>query len=261
MKKKIIAIILALAGIGATAVADGLLSVPVYLNNRISIKIQGKNFTAKETDGTKLFPLTYNDRTYLPVRAVAEALGANIDYDGETNTVVISTATPVPTATSKPTATPRPTATPKPTASPEPTARPESEAVKVTADMSSTSDKMWTFTTKASVLKNPAGEEFSYGFVTKQRPSDKEGSYANSPVKLNLNGEYTTMSAKLLSYSGRGTIVVRDMNTKEYFGRYAIDSGMATEIKDLPIHNCKNLGFYLISGKPTKVFVADITLR
>jgi len=34
----------------------------------------------------------YNDRTYLPVRAVAEALGAKVDWDGATNTAKLQVA-------------------------------------------------------------------------------------------------------------------------------------------------------------------------
>lgn len=35
-------------------------------------------------------PIMYQDRTYLPVRKIAEAVGKNVDYDEASNTVVIS---------------------------------------------------------------------------------------------------------------------------------------------------------------------------
>lgn len=36
--------------------------------------------------------LMYNDRTYVPARFVAENLGAKVDWDGNTNTVIITSA-------------------------------------------------------------------------------------------------------------------------------------------------------------------------
>ena len=56
--------------------------------------------------------IVYNSKTYLPVRAVAQSLKANINYDGASKTIIITTNGQTP---SVPT-TPQPTVTPTPQA-------------------------------------------------------------------------------------------------------------------------------------------------
>lgn len=57
-------------------------SIPVSFSN-IKIIVDGKQLsTSKE-------PFTYNGTTYLPVRAVAEAVGKDVTWDGATKTVYI----------------------------------------------------------------------------------------------------------------------------------------------------------------------------
>lgn len=51
--------------------------------NNIKIKIDGKVVTTDDK------PITLNNRTYLPVRPVAENLGASVDFDTKSNTVEI----------------------------------------------------------------------------------------------------------------------------------------------------------------------------
>lgn len=51
--------------------------------NSIKIKIDGK---VVNTDDK---PITLNNRTYLPVRPIAENLGASVEFDAKTNTVEI----------------------------------------------------------------------------------------------------------------------------------------------------------------------------
>ena len=67
--------------------------------NDIKIIVHGK--TATPSNGE---PFIYDGTTYLPVRAVAEALGEVVDWDGNTNTVYIGTERPVAKPTPTPTA-------------------------------------------------------------------------------------------------------------------------------------------------------------
>lgn len=58
------------------------MNIPVSFSN-IKIMIDGKQLnTSKE-------PFTYNGTTYLPVRAVAEAVGKDVTWDGATKTVYL----------------------------------------------------------------------------------------------------------------------------------------------------------------------------
>ena len=59
------------------------MNIPVSYNN-IKVVIDGKQLqTSKE-------PFTYEGTTYLPIRAVAEAVGMEVGWDGATKTVTLS---------------------------------------------------------------------------------------------------------------------------------------------------------------------------
>jgi len=45
----------------------------------------------RETDGSRVYPLSYNDRTYIPARFIAEAVGLEVSWDGATQTVGFTT--------------------------------------------------------------------------------------------------------------------------------------------------------------------------
>lgn len=64
--------------------------------NNIKISLNGKNIDPKDANGNYVEPFTIDGTTYLPVRAVANALGINVDWDGNTNTVVLSNALVAP---------------------------------------------------------------------------------------------------------------------------------------------------------------------
>ncbi len=69
------------------------MNIPVSFSN-IKIIVDGKQLsTSKE-------PFTYNGTTYLPVRAVAEAVGKDVTWDGATKTVYLGEV-PADTSTSK----------------------------------------------------------------------------------------------------------------------------------------------------------------
>lgn len=53
----------------------------------IKLVVNGKEVTPKDANGKVVEPFAYNGTTYLPVRAVGEALGKSVRWDGETKTV------------------------------------------------------------------------------------------------------------------------------------------------------------------------------
>ena len=72
----------------------------------IKIVVDGAEFTPRDVNGTFVEPFVSNGTTYLPVRAVASALGKEVGWNGDTNTVYIG-AQPQkenPTTTATPTA-------------------------------------------------------------------------------------------------------------------------------------------------------------
>lgn len=55
----------------------------------IKITLDGEFITPKNANGTIVEPFTVNGTTYLPVRAIANALGLEVEWDGETKTVIL----------------------------------------------------------------------------------------------------------------------------------------------------------------------------
>lgn len=58
--------------------------------NEIKIYVDGNKIEPKDGNGKTVEPFICEGTTYLPVRAVAEALGKKVEWDGESNTVYIS---------------------------------------------------------------------------------------------------------------------------------------------------------------------------
>lgn len=68
--------------------------------NDIKITLNGTAITPKDANGNTVEPFIIDGTTYLPVRAVADALGIQVEWDGSTNTVKLSgsAAAAMPTA-------------------------------------------------------------------------------------------------------------------------------------------------------------------
>ena len=91
IKKSVLTLALALAVVfgimvGANA-ADTLKTISAYLNYGITVKYNGDVQVLKDANGNRVYPISYEGTTYLPVRAVANLLGIEVNWDGATNTV------------------------------------------------------------------------------------------------------------------------------------------------------------------------------
>ncbi|MUT65198.1 hypothetical protein [Paenibacillus sp. NEAU-GSW1] len=91
-KSAIVASVLAFGlvcgAVGAGA-ATGIQQIKAALNYNLNFKIDGESWTPKDSNGNKMAPIVYKGSTYLPARAVSEALGATIGLSG--NTISIDT--------------------------------------------------------------------------------------------------------------------------------------------------------------------------
>ena len=100
MKKKPLTLLLALAlslgmfTMGALA-ASGTRTLEVTFKD-IKLVVDGTEVVPKDAAGNVVEPFVYNGTTYLPVRAVGEALGKGVTWDGNTNTVYIGNAQALP---------------------------------------------------------------------------------------------------------------------------------------------------------------------
>ena len=60
----------------------------------IKLSVNGALVVPKDVNGNVVDPFIVDGTTYLPVRAVAEALGKNVDWEGESATVLITDPAP-----------------------------------------------------------------------------------------------------------------------------------------------------------------------
>lgn len=63
-------------------------------NHEIRIELNGETFKAIDDDGTVLKPIIYDGRTYLPLKALAEALNADVDWNPDNKTITIQQVDP-----------------------------------------------------------------------------------------------------------------------------------------------------------------------
>lgn len=93
-KKAFVSTILAtglLCGAVGVYSSNGVAVVQAYLNSTIKFTVNGASWTPKDANGKKLSPLVYNGSTYLPAKAVGEVLNAEVQYNGNSKTVAITT--------------------------------------------------------------------------------------------------------------------------------------------------------------------------
>lgn len=94
MKKKWIAM-------GTTLVMTAAMAIPAMaaidyetarLRPDFTIVIDGKEKNFKRSDGSAAFALVYEESTYLPLRAIGEAIGKNVNWDEDTKTITLEGA-------------------------------------------------------------------------------------------------------------------------------------------------------------------------
>jgi len=94
MKKKIlksVSIVLfacVLFGAGAVAAVNSE-EITALLSYNIKVEYNGKAQTFKDANNKTVYPILYEGTTYLPVRAVANLFKVPVDWNGETQTVIL----------------------------------------------------------------------------------------------------------------------------------------------------------------------------
>lgn len=98
MKKRIISLCLVVALLFAltttvSAIANTITAQLTYRD--IKITLNDKVINSKDASGKTIEPFIMDGTTYLPVRAVAEALGLDVNWDPATSTVALTEPSPV----------------------------------------------------------------------------------------------------------------------------------------------------------------------
>lgn len=93
MKKRIITLALALVLVFALASTVSAVTNTIQANltyRDIKITLNGAAVDSKDANGKSVEPFIMDGTTYLPVRAVAEALGLDVKWDSATSTVALT---------------------------------------------------------------------------------------------------------------------------------------------------------------------------
>ncbi len=76
--------------IGGATIVCANQAIQALQNTELKVRLNGEIQIFKdETTGEVQYPITYHDRTYLPLRNVAQLSGLNVDYDNNTNTALL----------------------------------------------------------------------------------------------------------------------------------------------------------------------------
>ena len=81
----------ALLTVGAAAASSAVRQkITAELRPDITLKVNGEVQELNKGDGKELYAITYNGTTYLPVRAVGEAVGMEVRWDSKSQTVSLT---------------------------------------------------------------------------------------------------------------------------------------------------------------------------
>ena len=83
-------------------------TVSAILNKNLNVTYYGELQTFTDVNGTVVYPISYNDTTYLPVRAISKLANLFIDFDAETYSVVIINEAAIEIPVTPPAPTPVP---------------------------------------------------------------------------------------------------------------------------------------------------------
>ncbi len=94
-KKPMFAVVLVLAmilsyGAGASA-SSNKKQITAELDYGVSVRLDGELKDLFDASGTRVYPIMYNGTTYLPIRALANLLGLEVNWDQATQTVLLGT--------------------------------------------------------------------------------------------------------------------------------------------------------------------------
>lgn len=65
--------------------------IVAYLNYSIDFVVDGEVKELYDAEGNRVYPISYNGTTYIPVRGIGTVLGADVSWDSENGNVVITT--------------------------------------------------------------------------------------------------------------------------------------------------------------------------
>ncbi|MGI6028527.1 MAG: stalk domain-containing protein [Candidatus Heteroscillospira sp.] len=93
--KRILMLLVCICILTTAAVAAGNVRKNITVDYPgISLEINGERVVPKDANGNVVEPFIYNGTTYLPIRAIGEAMGATVAWDNDSKTASLSTLPP-----------------------------------------------------------------------------------------------------------------------------------------------------------------------
>lgn len=81
---------------------DNMVKIEATLADYLNFEVDGEEWSPMDVDGSPLIPIIYNDRTYIPVRSLLEDRGVLVDWNPDTQTVILDYAASMPVDKSSP---------------------------------------------------------------------------------------------------------------------------------------------------------------
>ena len=89
-KKVLVFATLLLIAVSATAVAQTVnRDVTATMRYDMNVRLDGELLTLRDANGNVIQPMSFDGTTYLPLRAIAEILGIDVDWDADTQTALL----------------------------------------------------------------------------------------------------------------------------------------------------------------------------
>ena len=213
--------------IGANA-ADTLKEISAYLNYGITIKYNGEVQNLTDAGGNRVYPITYNGTTYLPVRAVSNMLGIGVDWDGATQTVLLGKA--------------------ESTVNLMETYKPYTKYQSVSRVISDWHDGP-IFYQKSTTPENIGGETAS-SWLNLYNPKNNWAEDSNTLLcSFNIGGKYKTLTFK--AYTNEDATLTVKGDNDSLLGEFKLAAGQTPQTFTIDLLNTKQLTFLLNNGVET----------
>lgn len=193
---KAIAIAMALVSAFAVGVgaADSVREVTAYVNYAMTMKVDNTEWNPTEDDGSAVRPIIYNNRTYLPLRALCDKLGVAVDYDGNTQTVYVG----------------------------------EKEWTPLVAEMSKShgASKQASFTIDPDALYNGHGV-YKWGITV--NPDWIDNMYADHIIEVGKS--FAKIKGSVYVSGGAAKLVIKDKETDQMYKTLQVDKDTSVEFE------------------------------
>lgn len=213
--------------IGANA-ADTLKEISAYLNYGITIKYNGEVQNLTDAGGNRVYPISYNGTTYLPVRAVSNMLGIGVDWDGATQTVLLGKTGA--------------------TVNPMETYKPYTSYQSVSRVISDWHDGP-IFYQKSTTPENIGGETAS-SWLNLYNPKNNWAEDSNTLLcSFNIGGKYKTLTFK--AYTNEDATLTVKGDNDSLLGEFKLTAGQTPQTFTVDLLNTTQLTFLLNNGVET----------